>query len=361
MQRASYRNFGDHDALVTNHAITAGTSVGVRWYEVRDPTGTPSIFQQGTIAPDSDFRWNGSAALNGQGSIAVGYSVSSSTTFPSIRASGRLASDTLGTMGQGEVNIWSGTGSQPFIANVTEDRWGDYSDLTVDPIDDCTYWYTNEYLVAGSSTWHTRIGRFTVGTCPAPTNTAPTVNAGPDQSITLPQNSVTLSGTASDDGFPIPPGQLTFTWSKVSGPGTVTFSSPSALSTTATFSQAGTYVLQLSASDGALSGNDTLTVVVNAPPTPCGGICSNPVNFSIAPSGSFQSGNIGTGAVCLQTTSVVHGGNCGNFAFPRSLTVNGAGRPCTGGNWATVPPARNGGYCFSATPGNQSYAFITAW
>ncbi|HLK93574.1 MAG TPA: hypothetical protein VKZ18_27025 [Polyangia bacterium] len=194
----------------------------------------------------------------------------------------------------------------------------------------------------------------------AATNTAPTVNAGPDLTITLPA-SATLNGTASDDGLPNPPGTLTVTWSKVSGPGTVTFASPNAKVTTATFSAAGTYVVQLTASDSALSASDTAQVTVNAASGsgPCASLCSNPVSFSI--SGSFQSGNIGTGAVCYQTTSVVHGGNCGNFVSPRTLQVNGTTEPCNAGNWASIPAARNGGYCVQTTAGNQPWAFFTAW
>jgi PKD repeat protein len=196
---------------------------------------------------------------------------------------------------------------------------------------------------------------------PAPTNKAPTVSAGPDLTITLPATA-SLNGTASDDGLPNPPGALTVTWSKVSGPGTVTFANPSARVTTATFSTAGTYVVQLTASDSALSASDQAQVTVNAASGgsgPCANLCSNPVNFTI--NSSFQSGNIGTGAVCYQTTSVVHGGNCGNFVSPRTLQVNGTTESCVGGNWASVPAARNGGYCIQTTSGNQPWAFFTAF
>ena len=93
--------------------------------------------------------------------------------------------------------------------------------------------------------------------------------------------------------------------------------------------------------------------------SPCTGLCSNPVAFTI--SGSFQSGNLGTGAVCYQTTSVVHGGNCGNFVSPRTLQVNGTTEACNSGNWASVPAARNGGYCIQTTTGNQPWAFFTTW
>ena len=199
----------------------------------------------------------------------------------------------------------------------------------------------------------------TVTVKPAPANKAPTVNAGPDQTITLPATA-NLVGTASDDGLPKPPGALTTTWSKVSGPGTVTFGNANALSTTAMFSAAGAYVLRLTAYDGALSATDDIAITVSAGgSTPCSGLCTNPTNFTI--NGSYQSGNLGTGAVCFQTTSALTGGNCGNFVSPRTLSVNGTTEACNGGNWASVPAKRNGGYCIQTTSGNQSYAYFTAF
>jgi hypothetical protein len=167
MFRLAYRNFGTFQSLVVNHSVQIGSGKrnvysGVRWYELRDPNGTPTVFQQGTFAPDTNFRWMGSIAQDKLGNIAVGYSVSSSSVAPSIRYTGRLVNDAAGTL-QAEASLFAGTGSQ---SGQNLDRWGDYSAMTVDPSDDCTFWYTNEYLKAtGAFNWSTRIGSFKFATC----------------------------------------------------------------------------------------------------------------------------------------------------------------------------------------------------
>src|SRR5438270_6255260 len=144
MYRLAYRNFGDHESLVVNHSVTAGASVVVRWYEIRTPGTTPTIFQQGTYAPDSNYRWMGSIAMDEQGNMALGFSVSGSSNHPQIPYTGRLVGDAPGTMTQGEGSIIDGTGSQTSSLS----RWGDYSMMSVDPSDDCTFWYTTEYIPA---------------------------------------------------------------------------------------------------------------------------------------------------------------------------------------------------------------------
>jgi len=161
MHRLAYRNFGTHESLVVNHTVVAGSSSGIRWYEIQNPNGTPTVTQTGTWSPDSSWRWMGSMAMDQQGNIAVGYSVSSSSVFPSIAYATRLAGDPLGTLGT-ETTMMAGAGSQTGGL----DRWGDYSAMSVDPVDDCTFWYTNEYLAAsGSFNWHTRIASFKFPSC----------------------------------------------------------------------------------------------------------------------------------------------------------------------------------------------------
>jgi hypothetical protein len=164
MYRAAYMNFGDHESVVLNHTVNAaevGNQAGLRWYEVQDPEGVPFVNQQGTYAPDSSWRWMASIAMDHEGNMALGYSKSDATIHPAIGVTGRLASDRSGTMG-GEVIMFAGTGSQIDTVN----RWGDYSTMNVDPVDGCTFWYTQEYIPSnGSFNWHTRIGSFRFPSC----------------------------------------------------------------------------------------------------------------------------------------------------------------------------------------------------
>ncbi|GAU65714.1 hypothetical protein SSP35_02_00810 [Streptomyces sp. NBRC 110611] len=161
MYRLAYRNYGEHESLVVNHTVAAGSQAGVRWYELRLSDGNPTVHQQGTYAPDATHRWVGSIAEDKAGNIALGYSQSSSSAHPSIRYTGRLAGDTSGLMTQGEGTAITGGGSQ-----TGSHRWGDYTSMAVDPEDDCTFWYTNEYIPSnGTYNWHTRLSSFTLPNC----------------------------------------------------------------------------------------------------------------------------------------------------------------------------------------------------
>ena len=164
MFRLAYRSFGDREALVGNQSVSSGGVAGIRWYEIANATsGVPAFVQQSTYQPDTTWRWLGSTAMDGVGDLALGFSASSPTVVPALRYAGRLVSDPAGTLAQGEATLFPGAGSQADTSN----RWGDYSDLTVDPVDDCTFWFTSEYYPAGSSSynWRTRIGRFRFPSC----------------------------------------------------------------------------------------------------------------------------------------------------------------------------------------------------
>ncbi len=184
-----YRNLNGTESLWVSRTVVSGSTYGIRWMEVRGMSATPSVYQQGTYAPDTNYRWMPSLAVNSNGDMAVGYSVSSSNMFPAIRYAGRLASDALGTLGKTETSMIEGTGSQSGGYN----RWGDYSSMSVDPVDDCTFWYTTEYYETTGNNWQTRIGSFKLADCGGGT---PTDNA-PTALITNPTNGSTVSGTVN--------------------------------------------------------------------------------------------------------------------------------------------------------------------
>ncbi|MCH7678410.1 T9SS type A sorting domain-containing protein [candidate division KSB1 bacterium] len=180
LYRLAYRNFGGHESMVTTNSVDVNDfpdHAGIRWYELRDTGGGWAVRQQGTYSPDSDHRWMPSIAMNGNGDIMVGYSVSSNKTFPSIRYTGRLAGDPLNQMTFAEGLIVAGSGSQTHPAG----RWGDYAAMQIDPSDDNTFYFTTEYIATtGSSPWQTRIASF------APNNGAPLVDITVTPSVPVP-------------------------------------------------------------------------------------------------------------------------------------------------------------------------------
>jgi hypothetical protein len=202
--RLAYRNFGGFEVLVTNHTVDAGGDrAAVFWHELRLSGGSWSVFQEGIYGPDTTHRWMGAIAMDKHGGIALGYSVSSGSVFPGIRYAGRLATDPAGTLPQGEATLMNGAGVQTACQGVDTDnppdgtlefcrgRWGDYSSMSVDPVDDCTFWYTQQYMPANGQ-WRTRIGAFRL--C----NDAPIADAGGPYG-TSEGTDVALDGTGSAD------------------------------------------------------------------------------------------------------------------------------------------------------------------
>ncbi len=171
MFRLPFRRINGYNVMLANHTINVSGKAGIRWYELRDTGSGWSIYQQGTYSPDAQNRWMGSIAMAGNGDIALGYSVASSSLYPSIRYTGRTADAPLGEMNITETEIVTGLSSQSGI-----DRWGDYSCMTVDPSTDTTFWFTNEYMKSNS--WATRICEFDFGGLQPPV-----ANAGPDATI----------------------------------------------------------------------------------------------------------------------------------------------------------------------------------
>jgi hypothetical protein len=162
MYRLAYRNYGSHESLVVNHSIkgSGSTASAVRWYEIRSPGASPVVHQSGTIGSTNAF-WMGSIAMDKDGDIALGYSASSSTLDPSIVYTGRVPSDPAGKMEALHL-VLKGTGVQKNSSN----RWGDYSSMQIDPADDCTFWYAQEYYkTTGSFNFATHLASFKFTTC----------------------------------------------------------------------------------------------------------------------------------------------------------------------------------------------------
>jgi hypothetical protein len=208
MNRLQFRRFAGHESIVVNHSVQVDPSgvVGVRYYEFRRNLPSSALFlhDQGTHAPDSDSRWMGSVALDWQGNLAVGYSVSGTNTFPGIRYAGRTHDAPVGGLNLSEAVLQASSASQEFF------RWGDYNTMAVDPVDDSTFWYVNNYLTQSTrGNWQTRIGSFRF------TN-----------SIPRPLSTLEVAVVDAATGQPLPDAYITVGngyWRRHDGPGGVRF------------------------------------------------------------------------------------------------------------------------------------------
>jgi hypothetical protein len=316
MYRLSYRNLGSRASLVVNHSVVSGGVINIRWYEVDVTNAAPVVRQQSTYAPgDGSYRWMGSIAMDKIGNIAVGYSVSSGTVQPSIRFAGREVNDPLNTLSL-EDSMQVGTGSQV----QTLSRWGDYSTMAIDPVDDCTFWYTTEFLkTSGTFNWSTRISSFKFVTCGSTggtpgflldvTPTSRTVTQG--QSTTFDAGVTSQNGYGGNGSFSVTglPANTTHSWSSAgytggSGASTLTINTTASTPT-------GSYPLTITATDssGTPTQSTIVTLNVNAAQTADFTISASPANRTI------KRGNSGTYNVTVTET----GGFSGNVAF----TVSG--------------------------------------
>ena len=301
LHRLAYRNFGGHESIVANHTVlTAGGNTGVRWYEVRNPNTTPIIYQQGTFAPDNDNRWMASIAMDQTGNIGVGYSVSSDTTYPSIKYTGREVADPQGSL-QAETPLATGYGSQTGY-----NRWGDYSAMRIDPSDDCTFWYTQEYQATTDTVaWNTRVGSFKFPSCGSVVPVLTTITVSPASASVQTGAAQQFSATGFDQfGNPLSP-QPTFTWTvdgggtinnatglftagaTAGGPFTVTVASGSTTGTASVTVTSGSADFSLSVSPASQSIRRGKTATYTVTITPANGF-SGPVTLSLTgqPSGS---------------------------------------------------------------------------
>jgi hypothetical protein len=327
MYRLAYRNFsGDHQTWLVSHSVTAGSSVGERWYEFRAPeTSTSlSVFQQGTFAPDSKYRWMGSIAMDSAQDIALGYSVSSSTSFPSISYTGRVPTDPAGTM-ETEASIVSGSGSQPD----TSSRWGDYTSMAIDAADDCTFWYTAEYYtVTQSFDWSTRLASLKFSGCGGAPPPDFTISASPSSvTIVQGQQGTSTITTAVSGGFN---NSISLSASGVPVGTTVSFNpnpiaAPGAGTSTMTINVGGstapgTYPITVTGIGGTTQHSTTVTLTVTS---------SSSGDFSISAVPASQSVRRGNSAQYTTTVTPLNG-----FAGTVTLSISG----CPGHSTCTFSP-----------------------
>ncbi len=257
MYRLVYRNFGDHSVLLTSHSVQVNsTGSGARWYEIRNPETTPTVFQSGTFSPDSQYRFMPAIAMDQSQDIAVGFTRSGSAAgqYPSLVYAGRVPSDAAGTL-ESEVTMLAGSGSQSSggVCSGGCDRWGDYSSLTVDPTDDCTFWFSESYIKSTGQNqgfnWSTAIGNFAFPSCGGGGSPDFSLSANPT-SLSVAQGS---SGTSTItinpiDGFT---GSVNLSASGLPTGVTAGFS-PNPATTTST--------LTLTVGAGAATGTSTITI-----------------------------------------------------------------------------------------------------
>jgi hypothetical protein len=336
MYRLAYRNFGSHESLVVNHSVVAGSGGGVRWYEIQNPSGTPIVAQQSTFAPDSNYRWMGSVAMDHVGDLALGYSVSSGSVSPSVRFAGRVPTDPASTL-ESEVNIVSGTGSQ----NGGLTRWGDYSAMQVDPVDDCTFWFTEEYMkTTGSFNWNTRIANFKFAGCGSTATPDFSIGASPS-SLTITQGShgtsaitiTSLNGfnsatTLSASGLPSGV-TAAFSTNPVTPPanGSATSTLTLTASSTAT---TGPATVTLTGTSGSTAHSTAISLTVNAPAPPNFTIGASPSSVAVTQGGkgtstiTLISQNSFSSATTLSATGLPSGVTAAFSTNPVTPPANGS-------------------------------------
>ena len=336
MYRLQWRKTSDGvEHLVVNHSVAAGSSTGVRWYELRASGNALSLFQSGTYAPDANYRWMGSAAMDASGGIALGFSKSSSSTHPAIAVTGRNASDAAGTMGQGETTVLTGPGSQTG-SNLS--RWGDYSNLTVDPTDNCTFWYTTEYIPSnGAFNWVTQVATFKLSGCGAVATNDFSISASPTTvsvvqggSGTSSISTATTTGSAQGVSFSASglPSGATASFS----PTSVTSGGSSTLTlATSTGTATGSYPITITGTGASATHSTTVTLTVTAPVANDFSVSASPSSLTIAQGGS------GTSTVSTLTTSgVAQTVNLSASGLPAGATASFSPASVTSGGSSTL-------------------------
>ncbi len=307
MYRLFYRNFGTHESVGFNHAV--GNPSGIRWYEIQNPNGTPTVAQQGTFSPDSSNRWMGSTAMDSAGDQAIGYSVVSSSTGldPTVRVAGRTPTDPAGTM-ETEINIVTGTGVQ----QATSNRWGDYSAMQV-----------------GSTT-----PDFTISASPS----SVTVQQGNNGTSTISttalngfNNAITLSASGQPSGVTV-----TFGTNPIPAPGTGTSLMTMAVGASVT---PGTYTITVTGVGGGITHTTTVSLTVTGV-TPDFNITASPTSVTVA-RGSSGNSTISTTALNGFNSAISLSASGQGGRVTVSFSPNPIPAPGTGSSVMTITAARN--------------------
>jgi uncharacterized membrane protein len=375
MYRFAYRNFsasGYQSWVVSQSVDTGNGNTGIRWYELRDYGSGIEVYQDGTFAPDSNYRWMPSIAEDKVGDIALGYSVSSGTMYPAIRFTGRTPSDPLGTM-ESENAILQGAGAQDGGLS----RWGDYSDMSIDPTNDCTFWYTNEFLGAtGSFNWSTQIASFSFPGCTGSStagfslspssgsetvtqgssNTSNTINVTPSGGFTGNVSLSVTSPTTLPSGMSVSfsPNPVDIT-STSAGSSTMTVTTTSSTPTgNVTLTITGT----ASTTSGTITSSTQVTIDVQAPATPSITLSSSPSSATVS-QGSSTSYTISvtpgggyTGTVNLSASNLP--GSATATFNPPSVTISGTSVETSTLTLATTSSTPTGTYNFTVTGADTS-------
>lgn len=342
MFRLAYRNFGDHESLVTNHTVAMDANMGftaqtgIQWFELRDLSApVPTVYQQG-VAADVDgqtYRWMGSVAMDRSGNMALGYSTAKAAGddgFPSIRYVGRRNIDPLDQMPQAEVSIISGSGVQTGPAG----RWGDYSSMSVDPVDDCTFWYTTEYVqTSGAAPWQTRIASFKYPSCGQEAAAPASISGIPGNASVA----VSFAAASAPAGYPV----QRYTVTASPGGAVCTVAMPNPLSCTVSgLTNGQPYTFTVKAANEA---GDSPSSVASAPVTPA----------------TTPGAPVGVSAAASQQSSAVDVAwlapeNGGSPITGYTVTASPGGETCTtGGLGCTVTGLPPGGtYTMAITATN---------
>jgi uncharacterized protein YvpB len=325
MYRLVYRNFGDHTTLLAAQSVVAGSSGGLRWYEIHNPETGPTVFQSGTFAPDAQYRWMPAIAMDHNQDIAVGFSRSGTAAgqYPSLVYAGRVPSDPAGTL-EAEVTLKTGLGSQTGGG----DRWGDYTSLTIDPTDDCTFWFSEEYQKqTGGFDWSTAVGTFIFPGCGA---------TSPDFSLSANPTSVTVtqgsSGTSTItvnpiDGFT---GSVTLSASGLpsgvtAGFGTNPTTSTSLLTLTASATATtGTSTVTIQGVSGSLTHTTTISLTVN----PTGGSGAVTLSPTSETWGAVVVGKTAPGKIVTMTNSGSGTLSIGSITVSGDFALVASSKPC---------------------------------